>query len=361
MYRLFFWCEEFFSIGGCQIALQRQIRELLRRGHEVTVGSSDASGPLTFGPEPGFNHLRLSAVSDIYGVMGASQTKQSGPPFDLMYVQRVFKSGAEAHLEVLRRLSPAIPTLVRVTTLGDLAALAPLRSERYLAGVAGFISLSEALSLEILEMVPGAVIFGQRNGVCRGEVSPGRFSTGGPYVFIGRLSPTKGIDLLMEGWPIYRELGGARDLLIFGTPKAGYGQPELQDPAFMRRHGVTFAQGGERVWEQVGRAFALVKPSRTEGHCNTMLEAMAAGVPVIAANIPGLREDLEAAKAGLLFQPEDPAALAQALHRADGQPEALGEMSDRGPSFIAAERDISATVTALLEAIAQATGRRLEP
>jgi glycosyltransferase involved in cell wall biosynthesis len=56
-----------------------------------------------------------------------------------------------------------------------------------------------------------------------------------------------------------------------------------------------------------------VLPSLYEGLSNFVMEAMAAGVPVVASDIPSNRELVEEGRSGLLFPPDSPQALADAL------------------------------------------------
>ncbi len=64
------------------------------------------------------------------------------------------------------------------------------------------------------------------------------------------------------------------------------------------------------------KAFDLfVLPSVKEGQPWTILEAMAAGVPIVATNIAGIPEMIENEKSGLLVEPTDPEALAAAIEK----------------------------------------------
>src|SRR5205814_4087719 len=58
-----------------------------------------------------------------------------------------------------------------------------------------------------------------------------------------------------------------------------------------------------------------VLPSETEGMSNALLEAMAAGLPVVATRVGGASEIIEDEINGLLVQPRDPEALAAAVLR----------------------------------------------
>jgi glycosyltransferase involved in cell wall biosynthesis len=58
-----------------------------------------------------------------------------------------------------------------------------------------------------------------------------------------------------------------------------------------------------------------VLPSHREGFPNTLLEYWAAGLAVVASDLPGVREALDGQEAALLVPPGDPQALAHALGR----------------------------------------------
>lgn len=71
-------------------------------------------------------------------------------------------------------------------------------------------------------------------------------------------------------------------------------------------------------------------PSFTEGHPIVLLEAMAARKPIVATDIPGIRETVVHEKTGLLVQPRDSRALAAALTRLIVNPELRAEMAESG-------------------------------
>ena len=67
--------------------------------------------------------------------------------------------------------------------------------------------------------------------------------------------------------------------------------------------------------ERLAQATALVLPSRRENYPLVLLEAMAAGVPVVATRVGGIPEMIDDGSSGLLVPPEDPDELAVALAR----------------------------------------------
>ncbi|MFL6292708.1 MAG: glycosyltransferase family 4 protein [Thermoanaerobaculia bacterium] len=123
----------------------------------------------------------------------------------------------------------------------------------------------------------------------------------GYLLFVGRLRIRKGVEVLLEALP-----PGAR-LLI-----AGDGEHRA---ALESKPGVKFLgrQDAGRVRGLLRGAAALVVPSIYEGMPLVVLEAMAAGVPVVASRVSGIPEVVEDGVTGWLVPPEDPEALAAAL------------------------------------------------
>jgi glycosyltransferase involved in cell wall biosynthesis len=72
----------------------------------------------------------------------------------------------------------------------------------------------------------------------------------------------------------------------------------------------------------------LVLPSVKEGQPWAILEAMATEVPIVATNIAGIPEMIENEKSGLLVEPADPEALAEAIEKMLSRPSLAKECSD---------------------------------
>lgn len=81
----------------------------------------------------------------------------------------------------------------------------------------------------------------------------------------------------------------------------------------------------------LGRATLLVHPARWEGFGLSVLEAMLAGLPVVASNVSSLPELIVPGETGLLVQPEEPSDLARGIEQALGRP-------DLGPAGLARAR-----------------------
>jgi glycosyltransferase involved in cell wall biosynthesis len=91
----------------------------------------------------------------------------------------------------------------------------------------------------------------------------------------------------------------------------------------------------------------FVYPSIFESFAIPPVEAMAAGVPVVASRVGGMQETIEHERTGLLVEREDPAALASALRRLIDDPALRRSFGDAGAR--AATRFSWERVTASLE------------
>ena len=140
---------------------------------------------------------------------------------------------------------------------------------------------------------------------------------GGYVLFIGTLEPRKNLGVLLDAYerlaaggvpvPPLRIAGGTGpgDAV---EPRARIARPPLD--ALVRYVGYVADDAREALY---AGARTLVLPSLDEGFGLPALEAMSAGVPVIAANAGALPEVV--GDAAVLFNPADPDALASALSR----------------------------------------------
>jgi glycosyltransferase involved in cell wall biosynthesis len=98
--------------------------------------------------------------------------------------------------------------------------------------------------------------------------------------------------------------------------------------------------------------------SRMEGLGTSVLDAMAAGTPVVAAAGGGIPEMVEDGVSGLLVPPADPAALAEAIRRVVDEPGLAGRLVEGGLDRVrqfTADRMVEGTI-AVYEAIQKGSG-----
>ena len=232
------------------------------------------------------------------------------PLLGVRLVVRVVVAGPGGDLDRFTgmRLWPLAARLDR-PTLEGLVRLVLRRAD-------AFVVLNEAIAGELLahgvsrarcHVVPNGIETGAHGGGVRGTTA------GGPWriVAVGRLAAQKGQDLLLRALPRVRAAAGPLTLTLVGD---GPDRARLEALAAELDLGdaVRFAGRVTDVRPALAEADLFVLPSRFEGHPLALLEAMDAGLPIVATAVAGNAETLRADE-GLLAAPEDPEALAAAM------------------------------------------------
>lgn len=153
---------------------------------------------------------------------------------------------------------------------------------------------------------------------------------------VANLIHYKGHRFLLQAWrTVKQKIPGARLLLVGDGPLRGALEELAQELGLEKE--VRFL--GSR--QDVPRLFALmdvaVLPSLEEGFPNAILEAMAAGKPVVATNVGGIPEAVIHGKTGLLVPPKDPQALADAIIQLLCDPKLAEEMGKAGRERVTKE------------------------
>lgn len=105
----------------------------------------------------------------------------------------------------------------------------------------------------------------------------------------------------------------------------------------------------------------LAAPSLSEGQSLAVIEAMAAGRPVVASAVGGLVELVEEGRTGVLVRPGDPAELARGLLRLGGDPGLRAAMGMAARAVAATRFDLEEAVADLDRALRAAAGRPPSP
>lgn len=163
---------------------------------------------------------------------------------------------------------------------------------------------------------------------------------------VGRLDyRVKGQDLLIRAVALCRKAALPVQLTLMGsdTDPQQRALRELQTLAYtlgVSQH-VAFVQGQTDVVSRLADADVFVLPSRSEGLGLAALEAMAAGVPVIASRVGGPAELIESGVHGVLFEPNQVQSLFDSLIWLCANPEAVDAMRERAQSRVWMKFDIT--------------------
>ena len=312
---------------------------LRREGHAVTVACS-VSGSLA---EP----LEASRVP-VRPIVGRIVKRRVSLPyawglrkllrserFDLVHAH-VYSSAAASALATAGTGTPLVVT--EHTEALWQGRNGRLFSRLMYRGVARVIAVSGAIRSRLIERdgVPPA-----RITVVPNSVPPSRGSHGdtlpipsdlgqGPMVgMVARLQPEKGVtNFLKAAAHVAKEFPQARFVVVGDGP--------LREELFRLAEDL-------RVHERVlflgfrPDAQALIKmmdvvavPSVSEGTPLVVLEAMAAGVPVVASSVGGIPDQIRPGHEGILVPPGDPDALARALIKILREPELARRMGEAG-------------------------------
>jgi glycosyltransferase involved in cell wall biosynthesis len=131
---------------------------------------------------------------------------------------------------------------------------------------------------------------------------------------VGSLKPVKGIDVLLRSLvPVMRAHAPVMLVVVGDGPDRGALEALARELGIAER--VRFAGLRADVDAWLRTADALVLSSRSEALPTVLLEAMATGLPVVATNVGGVGEIVEAERSGALVAAEDVDALGSALAR----------------------------------------------
>lgn len=145
---------------------------------------------------------------------------------------------------------------------------------------------------------------------------------------LGRLHPAKGYDVVMEALALLKQRGFVSPV-PFEIAIAGDGRERKALFAAARHagfNGLQLVGFVDQPADFLAGLHLYLQPSRREGFCIAMHEAMQASLPVIATTVGQMPHTLEAGRSGWLVPPGDVNALADALADALSHPERLAAM-----------------------------------
>jgi glycosyltransferase involved in cell wall biosynthesis len=161
-----------------------------------------------------------------------------------------------------------------------------------------------------------------RDSVALGECSADRairvrkslgVSTEPVILVAARHEQQKGVDILIDAIPLVRDVVPDVRVLIAGREGNRTVQLKQQVSKLELEPTVTFLGRRQDVADLLCGADVLAMPSRWEGLGSVLLEAMCVGTPIVASDLPAVRESLTHGQTAILIPPEDPVILAKGL------------------------------------------------
>lgn len=174
-------------------------------------------------------------------------------------------------------------------------------------------------------------------------------------ICVAQFIPRKGHADLLGAWPAVVAKNPQARLILFGH---GPAEQAMRKRAADTGIAETVRFGGfrEDLRQFMGRADVLVHPALKEGLGVCLLEAQAAGVPIVAAGAGGVPEAVSDGETGLLVPPGDCVALAGALIRMLGDQGMRSRMGAAGRDRIAQHFSPTTMVSGNLEVYEQVLG-----
>ena len=288
------------GIGGVAQHVGRLVELLREDGHSVDVISIENTPHV---PVKGLYNPSFTASS----YLRALARRLGGASYDVVHAHNFPSWPAASASRAARRIITVhgIFSSQHRELHGSLAGSAAGRLERAWAGSA------DALTCVSRGACGHYSKYARRAVWIPNAVDPGAMPREGitirdpQVVYVGRLSGEKGVDVLAEAAGL---LPREATLVIVGSGDAGLLGRALELP------NVKYVgyQPHEAALRYIRGSRALVLPSRQEGMPTAALEAMAMGVPVVASDIPELRELSDNLA---FFRAGDPRALAEAVSR----------------------------------------------
>ena len=309
--------------GGVESHVRSLAREFAAEGHEVTVVTSRYSRQLPAEESmEGYRILRTRSLGVLFRTpidYGTAKTIRSlrpdvvhvhyPPPLTAYFTTRALRRHRDVpicltyHCDlfldgILGRVTASLYQHVFVPSILD-------RADRIIVHTRSYGSTSVMLRGRELSVIPSVVDLERFRPGLDAHTLRTDLGLDGKRIlaFTGRLVPHKGVDVILEA---LTQLPKDVVLIVIG---AGPRLPSLVGQA--RRLGL-----GDRVrfcarvsdedlprYLALANVFVFPSQNRLEGFGLAVAEAMAAGLPVVTADMPGVREVIEPGREGLLTEP----------------------------------------------------------
>ena len=338
------------TVDGANKALNRLAEYLMRRGAALRVYSPTIDKPafepqgdlvsLPSVPIPGRSEYRIPLGLDAdtredLGAFAPNMVHIASPDFS---ARAAVKWARERDIPVLASVHTRFETYPRYYRMGFLEPVV----ETYLRGIYrkcdALVTPSQSMvdTLHDQRMHDDVTIWSR--GVDRSIFDPtkrdpqwrrelGLKDGDVAIAFLGRLVMEKGLGMFADTMAMLRERGVGHKVLVIGDgPARGWFEKALPDAIF----------AGFQTGANLGRALAsadiFFNPSVTETFGNVTLEAMASGLPVVAAGATGSASLVEDGETGTLVAAGSPEGFADAIApycRDDALRHAHGEAGER--------------------------------
>jgi len=306
--------------GGAEVRLYEISRKLARMGHRVTVVCEKVRGLPDSEVLDGVEIRRLGGKISIH-VLAPLYVKRHSDEYDVVvddiahavpwYSPLVTKKPVVAqihhvHQDVLRiELSRPVAWIVS-------------RAEKTITKMYNhFIAVSQSTKEELVKrfgIEPDRIAV-VPNGIDVEKYRPGSKDSRPTILWVGRIKKYKNLDHLLRAYKIVKQKVQDAQLVIIGfgnqeeRMKRLAKELELRDVYFLGK----VPEETKIQWMQ--RAWIIAYTSTIEGWGMAVVEAAACKTPAVAYNVPGLKDSVKHMETGILVEPGNIEALAEAIIR----------------------------------------------
>lgn len=215
------------------------------------------------------------------------------------------------------------------------------------AAAAEEIARHSTIRPERIRVVPNGIAPLAVQPARRRDILAARGLDAKPFVlWVGSLEPRKGVGTLVAAMARLCRRGAGAQLVLAGYP--GWLGSDLVAPGDRAAVGSSLHQlgvvGEEELWSLYGEASLFAFPSRHEGFGLPVIEAMSQSTPVVASDIPALRE--VAGGHARLVPPDDVEAWADAIEDLLGDENERRRLGAAGATH-ARRYDVETTITSI--------------
>ena len=321
--------------GGVQVHVRQLAQRLRGRSHEVlTLAPAfdpvEASGFVRVGRPVRVRFNRsVAPIAPTAGGTTLRALERFAP--DVVHVHEPFVPGPS--MAATRTGAPVVATFhAYADRAAVLSAAAPLLS-RVWRRITLPIAVSEAARSFVARRFHGSQIQVVPNGVeveLFADAAPAALPPGRAILFVNRLDPRKGFATMVEAFERVARSHPEAILLVAGDGPERGALERL--PTSLRPRVVMLGSVPHQElppFHAAAEVFCAPAVGR-ESFGIVLVEAMAAGLPVVATDIPGYDEVVRDGIDGILVRPRDAAALAEALARVLDDPVLAKRLAEAG-------------------------------
>lgn len=308
--------------GGAEVYIQEIAREWVKDGHKVRIFCGNDGNCSRDEEIDGIKITRRGGFYTVYlwaalyylfrfrGKYDVIIDCENGIPFFAPLYSRIPKILLihHVHQDYLRKHAPFPLSYIAMFLEKNLMPL--------LYRNTGVVTVSDSSKKDIVSLgwVSQEQVEVINPGIEKGKFQRSRKTDNPTFVYLGRLRPYKNIDVAIEAFSKVHQKDKSSMLTI-----AGFGENIDQLKELAAEYGlngaVDFAGfvSEDRKKELLARSWVALQPSSFEGWGITVLEANAAGTPVIASLTKGLSDSVKDGETGVLVPVRDTEKMAKAM------------------------------------------------